>query len=155
MPIMMPLSIPEVSRTYLMNSIVFAECTFYYSLKEYTYFTVFLHEDGVFVCTEAHVYMLPGLRPCNNLYDVFRMMEIDYYGIDITSNILLNHIHAILLSRPMENIEPIAMNIYSYEVIVHDLKYGGITTEASVQTVREEIPTDHISSFTAIFVLDE
>jgi len=152
---MIPEFCPRIDRIHLMASTVLAGCTYYYDLTRHVSFTVLLHQDNVVVDTENKLYSLPGLHSGSNLYDVFHLLRVDYYGMDITTNILMNHVHSMVLGRRFDAQEylPISINLYSYEVAVYALMYGGITTQADIEMVRDPVSPNHIAVDVAMSVI--
>jgi len=141
---------PKADLSYLEYTTVIAQCNYYG--QDTNAFSILTHLNDVFFHMDGNLHHLP-FTTSDTLYDVFS--KIDYYGLDITSEILLNHIQYNILSTPMEMlVVPIHMNLYSYRSVIKQLIKREDLSERHKQTFHGTLPEDHISTSVALHVLD-
>jgi hypothetical protein len=155
MSIVPPVIFPSATNMYGSYGTILAVCIYYDGINTPVTFSVIVANEEVFLQRQEELLYLPTITIHHSLYDVFQVLSIDYYGMDIISDPLLNHIIYSILSTPLQMLVPcIAMNIYSYYVVVYSLQYGGIVTENEKKICHETIEQDHVSADVAFSALD-
>jgi len=148
-------TLPKADKMYLAYSKTIATCTYFEDITTAVSFSIVAANEDIFLQTENELFYFPTITQFNTLYDVFDTLALDYYRLDITSELLLNHIKCYVLNLPLQGlISIISMNIYSYRAATYELRHGGIITEREKQTCHETIEYDHISASSALSVLN-
>jgi len=151
---------PEVDPEILNDCTTSVQCTFFETPHNSTPFTIQLCDNNVYLHIHSCLFYLHTLTSSSTLRDVFDVLDIEYYGIDVTSDALLNHAITFVLTtelhaqRSRNGLSHIEMNIYSYNAIFHSMLHGGITTSLDSQQINEEILTSHIAFDMATSLLD-
>jgi hypothetical protein len=152
---------PEVDPEILNDCTTSVQCTFFETPHNSTPFTIQLCDNNVYLHVHSCLFYLHTLTPSSALRDVFDALDIEYYGIDVTSDALLNHAITFVLTtelqlqRSRNGLSHITMNIYSYNAVFHSMLHGGISTTLDSQTVDEQLLNDHISFEVATSLLND
>ena len=113
MPYLFEITFPEVDMDYLQDCIQVVQFTLYEDLQNSTKFAILLYDNSVMLQADDKLYHIFILNQYNTLSQVLDTLQFDYHEIDITSDILINHVTGLILSLELQNILPLTMNIYT------------------------------------------
>lgn len=113
MPYLFEITFPQIDMDYLQDCIQVVQFTLHEDLENSTKFAILLYDDSVMLQADEKLYHIFILNQYNTLSQVLDTLQFDYHEIDITSNILMNHVTGLILSLELQNILPLTMNIYT------------------------------------------
>ena len=113
MPYLFEITFPQIDMNYLQDCKQVVQFTLHEDLQYSTKFAILLYDDIVMLQADNKLYSIFILNQFNTLSHVLDTLQFDYHQIDITSNILTNHVTTQILSLELQNITPLTMNIYT------------------------------------------
>lgn len=113
MPYLFEITFPQIDMNYLQDCKQVVQFTLHEDLQYSTKFAILLYDNIVMLQADNKLYSIFILNQFNTLSHVLDTLQFDYHQIDITSNILTNHVTTQILSLELQNITPLTMNIYT------------------------------------------
>jgi len=121
MPYLFEITFPQIDMDYLQDCIQVVQFTLHEDLENSTKFAILLYDNSVMLQADEKLYHIFILNQFNTLSQVLDTLQFDYHEIDITSNILMNHVTGLILSLELQNITPFTMNIYTSKFILQNI----------------------------------
>jgi hypothetical protein len=121
MPYLFEITFPQIDMNYLQDCKQVVQFTLHEDLQHSTKFAILLYDDIVMLQADDKLYSIFILNQFNTISQVLDTLQFDYHQIDITSNILTNHVTSLILSLELQNITPITMNIYTSKFILQSM----------------------------------
>ena len=156
MPNLFKIAFPQVNKYYLQYCTQVMQFTLHEDLQHSTKCAILLYNDLVILQVDDILYHIFVLNKLNTLLQVFNILQIDCYAVDITSNIMLNHITKFIFSFKLQTITHITMNIYTSAFILQKILSNSPLPIPQIthEIVQYTLQRDHIAVQCAELILE-